>query len=89
MKTKDKNYISPQMAYDAVHKVLPFIAKFTKKHGGMLSPSVRQIGEQFGFTATWGWMCTRYLLREGYLERSPDRKYKNIIIKNKENGTIR
>lgn len=84
-----QEYISPQMAYDAVHQVLPFIKKFIKKHKGMMSPSSRQIGEEFGHTYTWGWMCTRYLLTEGYLERDPNRKYKNLIVKNKNNGTIR
>lgn len=48
-------------------QVLTFIRKFTEKHG--LPPTVREIGERFGFTARAAFDHLRALERKGMLHR--------------------
>lgn len=77
--TKRRGIASGKMRNDAVKEILPFMRKWIKING--VSPSMYKIGAEFGRSHAWAWACTQHLLKEGYLEKDPTRKYKNLIIK--------
>jgi repressor LexA len=60
-------------------QVLAFIRKFTEKHG--LPPTVREIGERFGFTARAAFDHLRALERKGMLQRrQSDRRVSRTLV---------
>jgi repressor LexA len=60
-------------------QVLAFIRKFTEKHG--LPPTVREIGERFGFTARAAFDHLRALERKGMLlRRQTDRRVSRTLV---------
>jgi repressor LexA len=69
-------------------QVLAFIRKFTEKHG--LPPTVREIGERFGFTARAAFDHLRALERKGMLlRRQTDRRVSRTLVAKPMPGAAR